>query len=142
MPENIPFEGRTAIKAAFLLCLAHTGNVTIAAEFAGTSRAAIYSWRGGDSAFNAQWQEALLEAADRLGNIAWQRAVKGVEVPIYFQGEQIGCRRLFSDRLLMHLLRLAQMNAGKQDTELALDQDSLYAEFEAKLAALIGGDHS
>ena len=139
MPEKMPFEGRTAIKAAFLLCLAHTGNVTIAAEFAGTSRAAIYSWRSGDSAFNEQWHEALLEAAGRLGNIAWQRAVKGVEVPIFFQGEQIGCRRLFSDRLLMHLLGAAQTNTGKQGGHPGLDQDSLYAEFEAKLAALVGG---
>lgn len=66
-----------AIKAAFLLCLAHTGNVTIAAEFAGSSRVAIYNWRNSDSNFREQWDGALLEAADRLGNIAWQRAVKG-----------------------------------------------------------------
>lgn len=43
MPDKMLLEGRMAIKAAFLLCLAHTGNVTIAAEFAGSSRAAIYN---------------------------------------------------------------------------------------------------
>lgn len=130
-----------AIKAAFLLCLAHTGNVTIAAEFAGSSRAAIYNWRNSDSNFREQWDGALLEAADRLANIAWQRAVKGVEVPVFYQGEQIGVRRLFSDKLLMHLIRTAQMAAHKQTFQSGPDIDTLYAEFESKLAALIGGDN-
>lgn len=140
MPDKKPLAGKVAAKAAFLLCLAHCGNVTIAAEFAGSSRASLYNWRNHDSVFRAQWDEALLEAGDRLGNIAWQRAVKGVEIPVFYQGEQIGSRHVFSDRLLVYLLDYARSRKKQADSVKIPDQDSLYAEFEAKLAALIGAD--
>ncbi len=140
MPDRMPLAGKVAARAAFLLCLAHSGNVTIAAEFAGASRASLYNWRTQSDVFRAQWDEALLEAADRLGNIAWQRAVKGVEMPVFYQGEQIGSRQIFSDRLLVYLLSYARQNKKQADSVKMPDQDSLYAEFEAKLAALIGTD--
>ena len=110
MPDRMPLAGKVAARAAFLLCLAHSGNVTIAAEFAGASRASLYNWRTQSDVFRAQWDEALLEAADRLGNIARQRAVKGVEMPVFYQGEQIGSRQIFSDRLLVYLFSYARQN--------------------------------
>jgi len=140
MPKHAKGRGKTAEKAAFLLCLSHTGNVTISAEFVGMSRASVYKWRAADLNFRLQWDEASCEAADRLGDAAWQRAVKGVDVPVFYQGEQIGIRRHFSDRLLVHLI---QISLAKQEKGLAKsvpDQNTLYAEFEAKLTALIAAD--
>jgi len=130
---------RTA-RAAFLLCLAHTGNVTIAAEFSGLSRAAAYQQRKQDTCFARAWDEALAESDDRLNYVAWQRAVEGVEVDVYFHGERVGSRRHYSDRLLVLLIRHALGRAAQSGSASLPDRDNLYAEFEARLAALAGGD--
>ena len=41
-----------------------------------------------------------------LGDIAFDRAVEGVEEPVFWKGEQVGTLRRFNDNLLMTLLRV------------------------------------
>jgi hypothetical protein len=52
-----------------------------------------------------RFREAEQEAADVLEAEAVRRAVQGVDEAVYFQGEQVGTRRRYSDLLLIFLLK-------------------------------------
>lgn len=61
----------------FLTMLAETCNVTASAEAAGMGRSAAYAWRREDEDFASAWDDALESAADRLEQIAFERAKDG-----------------------------------------------------------------
>jgi hypothetical protein len=92
----------------FLEALSSTGSVAEAARQAGVSRQAFYSLRNrsGSKAFREAWDRAMGHAIQILGDTAFQRAIEGVEEPVFWKGEQIGTRRRYNDRLLMFLLRV------------------------------------
>ncbi len=48
-----------------------------ACQAAGITRQSAYEARDRDTAFRAQWEEALQEAVDALEAAAWQRAMTG-----------------------------------------------------------------
>jgi hypothetical protein len=91
----------------FLDALASTGSVGRAAKACGVSRQALYAYRNRDDvpAFREAWEVAIRCAIDQLSDIAFERAVEGVEEPVYWKGEQIGTRRRYNDNLLMAILR-------------------------------------
>lgn len=55
--------------------------------------------------FRKAWDAALACGVQRLEDIAMDRALNGVETPVYSYGKLIGTRRKYNDRLLMFLLR-------------------------------------
>jgi hypothetical protein len=59
--------------------------------------------RGGS--FRAAWEAALALGVRRLEDVAMERALHGVEVPVYHFGAVVGSRRVYNDRLLVFLLR-------------------------------------
>ena len=67
-------------RGAFLLCLSHTGNVTIAAEFAGVNHAQILAEMAKEEGFKAAVAEAMVEAEERVFHHAMRRAIEGVKV--------------------------------------------------------------
>ncbi len=89
----------------FLQVLADTCNVTTACAAAKLSRSQVYGLRGRDPGFRQAMEEAIEAAADTLEAEARRRAVDGVEQPVFFQGEQCGASRRYSDSLLMFLLK-------------------------------------
>jgi hypothetical protein len=91
----------------FIEALAATGSVADAARQAGVSRQAFYALRNrsGSRAFREAWDTAMGHALQLLGDTAFERAVDGVEEPVFWKGEQVGTRRRYNDRLLMFLLR-------------------------------------
>ena len=56
-------------------------------------------------AFREAWDVALEYAYHRLSEAAFGRAMNGVATPVFFQGEQIGERRRYDERLTQFLLR-------------------------------------
>ncbi len=92
----------------FLEALAATGSVAEAARQAGASRQAFYACRNRDAGrdFGTAWDHALSLATEQLCDVAYERALYGVEEPVFYHGEQIGTRRRYNDRLLMMLLRV------------------------------------
>ncbi|XDZ66192.1 hypothetical protein AB8880_02025 [Alphaproteobacteria bacterium LSUCC0684] len=89
----------------FLRSLAGTGNISAAVRESGLSRSTVYFWRSHDHEFATRWEEALTEATDKLAQEARRRALDGIEVVKYYQGEPVGTIRRYSDQLLMFLLR-------------------------------------
>lgn len=99
-------------RRAFLHAVASGRSVTEAADHAGIAWSTLYSWRDKSAAFLAAWGRARGRARsakiDRLEAALIQRAVEGIEDPVFHGAERIGSRKRYSDALLLAgLSRLA-----------------------------------
>jgi hypothetical protein len=101
-------DGWTAERqTGFIDALAECGCVTEACARVGMSVASAYKLRRVAEAqsFRTAWDAALDHAIGRLSDAAFGRALNGVTRPVFFQGEQVGERRYYDERLTMFLLR-------------------------------------
>lgn len=91
----------------FIEALADTGSVRRAAQAVNMAPEGAYLLRRHPEAreFRKAWEAALALGVQRLEDIAMERALEGVEVPVYSYGKLVGTRRVHNDRLLMFLLR-------------------------------------
>lgn len=91
----------------FIEALADTGSVKAAAKAVNMAQEGVYLLRRHPEApsFRKAWDAALKLGVQRLEDVAMDRALNGVEVPIYHFGQVVGHRRIYNDRLLMFLLR-------------------------------------
>ena len=124
-PDNLDKTGhykkiRNPRKRAFLAALAHTGNVTQAADITDIARSAHYQWLEADPVYVAAYKDAMEQAAQRLEAEAKRRAVDGVEEPVFYQGKQCGVIKRYSDALLMFLLKGAMPDKYKERTSTEL----------------------
>lgn len=95
--------------AAFLRALASTHSVSAAAKSVGMSRMAAYRLRARTrgKAFDQAWDSAFRQSYANLPYAALDRALNGIEVPVYYKGEKIDSYRRFDERLTVALLRMA-----------------------------------
>jgi hypothetical protein len=97
-------------KTAFLDHLAHKGNVRAACKRVGLSREAAYCLRRRDPLFARGWAAGLVQAREASVEVLADRAIEGVEEPVYYRGELVGTRRKYDTRLLLaHLARLDKL---------------------------------
>lgn len=92
----------------FIEVLADTGLVGAAAKDVGMTRASAYRLRRAPhaGAFARAWDRARELAGALIEDIAFERAIEGVEVESYDgNGELAGTRTVYNDRLLTFLLR-------------------------------------
>jgi hypothetical protein len=91
----------------FIAALADLGSVRSAAKAVNMTSESAYQLRRHPQAeeFRAAWEAALALGVQRLEDVAMERALHGVEVPVYHFGAVVGTRRVYNDRLLMFLLR-------------------------------------
>jgi len=95
------------IRVKFLEALSRTGNVGAAAYYVQRSRQSAYDLRRRDPDFARGWQAALVLARDVAEDALQERAIDGIEEPVYYHGEVVGMRRRYDSRLLLaHLARL------------------------------------
>lgn len=95
----------------FIEVLADSASPKQAADAVGMSRESAYKLRRspGGEGFAAAWDAAIQQGSKRLVDIAFERAVDGVEEPVWdADGRVIGHRTRYNDRLLMFLLRSHQ----------------------------------
>lgn len=102
------FDGWTPERqCGFIEALAELGSVKAAARAVNMTPEGAYLLRrhpeGGE--FRKAWEAALALGVQRLEDVAMERALHGVEVPVYHFGAVVGTRRVYNDRLLMFLLR-------------------------------------
>ncbi|HEX8554702.1 MAG TPA: hypothetical protein VF695_08345 [Sphingomonas sp.] len=108
VPRKHRQDGWTADRQrAFIDALADTGSVKAAAQSVNMSSEGAYALRRqpGAESFRAAWEAALAVGVQTLTDVAIDRALSGVPVPVFYQGEQVGERRSFNDRLLMFILK-------------------------------------
>ena len=94
-------------QTAFIEALADTGSVDAACKAVDMSTVGAYHLRRqpGAEEFRAAWQAALQFGVARIEDVVMDRALNGVEEPLYSYGKLIGTRRRYNDRLLMFILR-------------------------------------
>ncbi len=92
----------------FFETLAATGSVSQAATACGLSRQALYAYRNRADvpAFREAWDVAMSCAINILGDIAFARAVDGVEESVFWKGQLVGTRQRYNYNLLLTLLRV------------------------------------
>lgn len=104
---------------AFLESMAMGNTVNTSADFAGVSYTMLFRWRREDPEFAARWAEAVERGVDVLEQEALRRAVKGVEKPVYQQGQLVGTVTEYSDRLMEFMLRGKRAAYATQKHEVA-----------------------
>jgi hypothetical protein len=136
-PAPRPGERWTPAKMAdFLRQLSATHSVSAAARSVGMSRQSAYRLRSRlkDEAFDLAWEVAFHHSYNNLGHAALDRALNGVEVPVYFQGELVGSYRKYDERLTLALLGMARLSGGPNLGRHPEGAESQAAEFEALVA--------
>ena len=91
----------------FIEALADTGSVHAACKAVDMSQPGAYELRRqpGAESFREAWRRALDLGVQRIEDVAMDRALYGIEVPILSHGKHYGTRRVVNDRLLMFMLR-------------------------------------
>lgn len=123
-PPNTPAHSRhnswtPARQAAFLRELSATHNVAAAARAVRMSRQSAYQLRTKlrGEPFDAAWEAAFVTRFDVLAEAALDRALNGVEVPHYYNGELVGTSRRYDERLTLSLLSMRRNLARPEPNE-------------------------
>lgn len=99
-------DGFTAKKRRqFLKALEKTGCVRDACRKVGISSTTAYRVRERLPEFGRHWDLALAKASVGVELLAWERAVEGVEEPVFAYGKMIGTKVKKSDSILRLLLQ-------------------------------------
>lgn len=96
------------VQCTFIQTLADTGLVEHAARAVDRSVQSAYRLRRapGGEGFARAWTVALRDAAERMLDVAFARAIEGEDTPVFDRdGCRIGSRRKVNDRMTMFLLR-------------------------------------
>lgn len=135
-------------QGAFLKSLQLFGNVRLACRAAGVSAQTAYRVRRRSALFAQLWDAALVAARAHAEATLADRAINGVEEPVFYHGEEIARRRRYSDRLLLaHLARLDRMEAREDvsallplldDAIAALDEGADLSEVLERAAPAAG----
>jgi hypothetical protein len=136
------------VQRDFIEAIADLGSVEAACRAVGRSPASAYRLRRHPlgEGFAAAWQAAIDLGIQRIEDCAVDRAVNGVEVPMFLHGGEQVTRRVYNDRLVMFMLRNRAPErycAGGARSLSAIDARSLArlkaqrrAEWERERAAL------
>ncbi|ASJ91496.1 hypothetical protein [Porphyrobacter sp. CACIAM 03H1] len=90
----------------FIEHLAETGSVRAACRRMGVGEHQVYVLRNHPegASFRKAWEAALDMGIQRIEDVAMDRALNGVDQPVFYHGEAVGERKVYNDRLLMFLL--------------------------------------
>lgn len=94
-------------KNDFLNYYIQCGTISKAAKKAGITRQTHYNWLKDDKKgfYRKAFELADKMAADLLEEEAFRRAVEGDLQVVFYKGEEVGRRRVYSDQLLSLLLK-------------------------------------
>jgi hypothetical protein len=107
---------------AFLAALRRNGVITTACEAAGVGRTTVYDKRNADPVFAIAWDEALVEAADRIEAEVIRRAIDGYGVPVRYKGDVVGIDRAFSDSLAQMVLKAHKPDKYKERVQIDIPE--------------------
>ena len=95
------------VQRAFIEALADTGSVETACRIVGRSPSSAYRLRRHPlgAGIALAWQVAIDIGIGRIEDYAMDRALNGVEVPVYYHGEFKGTMRRHHEALVMFMLR-------------------------------------
>ena len=71
----------------------------------GVARSYAYERKRSDRTFAAAWHDAKEEALDRIEEALYERAVDGVDEPVFFAGQCVGTKKAFDTTAAIFLLK-------------------------------------
>ncbi|NOT39230.1 MAG: hypothetical protein HOP13_01930 [Alphaproteobacteria bacterium] len=89
----------------FFAALENGHPIRTACAMAPYARRCVYRWRKTNEAFARRWATALAMAVDLLADEADRRGRDGYDEPVFYEGEQCGTKRRYSDGLLLARLK-------------------------------------
>jgi hypothetical protein len=133
------------VQAEFIEELARWGNVRVAAQRTGLSRANLYRMRRACDRFRSLWDAALVLARPQVEEVLADRALNGVTESVFYHGEEVATRRRYDARLLLaHLARLDRLqnsgNVHRTVNEFDQKLGDLRHLWEVKVESLAPGD--
>lgn len=131
-----------ARQVRFLRALSATHSVTEAANSVGMSRQSAYRLRSRlkGKAFDLAWEVAFHHSYDVLAHAALERALNGVEVPVYFQGEKVDSYRRDDERLTVALLGRFTLGGNPAFGRLGPGAERHARDFERLLGRIAAGE--
>lgn len=122
----------------FLQHLKTSMNMAESARSVGVAYSAVMSLKQRDADFEAACDEALEEACDYLEAEMRRRAFQGVDEPVFYQGEEVGAVRKYSDSLAIFLMKgYRRRKFGDKQEITGKDGGALAMVDETKKAARI-----
>lgn len=100
----------------FINLLSKYGNKTVACKGVDISYPTFKKYYESDLDFREKVDLALEQAGDELEQEAYRRAVKGVSEPVYQNGQYVGDKITYSDRLLTMLLKASKPDKYSEKT--------------------------
>lgn len=130
------------LQAAFLRALSATHSVSEAARSVGKSRQSAYRLRSRlkGQPFDLAWEVAFHHSYDVLAHAALDRALNGVEVPVYYKGERVDTYRRFDERLTVALLGRFTQGGNPGFGRLGPMAERHARDFESLLAKVESGE--
>ncbi|WP_165611281.1 hypothetical protein [Sphingomonas jatrophae] len=119
-------------QARFLEALAAGCNVAKACRTVGVSDTSVYRLRMKSPAFREAWAIALHEGYVRLEMMMLERAIDGVEKPVFHGGKEVARVREFDARLAGQLLAQHQRAAVPPVVAAAEPGDAIRARLAAR----------
>jgi hypothetical protein len=107
-------------KARYLKTVGQVGTLTAGCRAARCSPHTVYAWREHDLAFAMAEAEARTAFADAVEEEAIRRAWHGIKRPIYQGGKLVGYETVYSDNLLLQLLRAHKPEKYRENVQLAV----------------------
>jgi hypothetical protein len=104
-------------KKTFLAAFAHCGRIRRAAQAAQVSWRLHYYWLEDDPDYAAAFEAAKKMAGDFLEDEAIRRAMEGWEKPVYYKGEHVDNERVYSDLLLIVMLKAAKPEKYRENVK-------------------------
>ncbi len=129
-------------QAAFLRALSATHSVAEAARSVGRSRQSAYRLRSRlkGQPFDLAWEVAFHHSYDVLAHAALERALNGIEVPVFYKGELVHTYRRFDERLTVALLSRFTQGGNPAFGRLGPMAERHARDFEALLAKVESGE--
>ncbi len=117
----------------FLKLLAQTGSIQRSADMVGMSVSSAYRLRAhpAATAFRAAWSATIMHCVVTARDAAFERVLSGATTPIMKNGEVKGTRIVYSDKLLMFMLRNYDFRVNDYDAP------NIEGRFVAQLEALV-----
>ena len=111
------------IKAAsFIDALSETGcSPRRAIKLSGITRRVAEELRLRCPAFATRWKDAFEDVTDRLEEAGLRRAINGVDEGVFYQGERVGSKRVYSDSILTFMLQGRRPEVYKQKSAQDVD---------------------
>jgi hypothetical protein len=108
-------------KARYLKTVGQVGTLTAGCRAARCSPHTVYAWREQDLAFAMAENEARAAFADGIEEEAIRRAWHGIKRPIYQGGKLVGYETVYSDNLLLQLLKALKPEKYRERLDLSVN---------------------